>query len=93
MNITNPFIKFLNLFKLNYKERLERSVEAELYDAKLQYIKNTQHKQYVDAMVVYQGNRVIMLTEMVNKLKGPEDENSSITSAAISARSLLPLGQ
>ena len=81
-NLFNPFTKF---FKLDYKARLEVSLKEQLYDAKLSYIKNAQHKQYVDAMVTYQANRVLILTEMVNKLKGPEDENSSITNATICA--------
>jgi hypothetical protein len=90
-NIFNPITR---LFKLDYKTRLEVSLKDQLYDAKLSYIKNAQHKQYVDAMVVYQANRVLMLTEMVNKLKGPEDENtSSITSATICAPDNLSNGQ
>lgn len=80
--------KFFNplagLFRINYKHRLETSVELQVFEAKRKYIEVAQTKQFYDTELEYHKNRLNMLVEMLNKLKGPEDaKDSSITSVPI----------
>lgn len=80
-NIFNPLAR---LFRVNYKHRLETSVEEQLFTAKRKYIEVAQTKQFYDTELVYQANRLNMLEEMLGKLKGPEDaKDSSLTSVTI----------
>lgn len=83
-NIFTPFAKF---FKIDFNERLNRTVELDLYQAKLDFIKATQNKQYWDANLKYHVGRVEALVELASKMKGSEDaENSSITTINVSPR-------
>lgn len=80
----NFFNPLAGLFRVNYKHRLESSVELQVFEAKRKYIEVAQSKQFYDSELEYHKNRLNMLVEMLNKLKGPEDEkNSSITSVPV----------
>lgn len=48
-----------------------------LYDARKRYIEMVQQQLYTDAMVDYESNRIKFLTQVVDKLKGSQDDKSN----------------
>lgn len=91
MNFLSPLKKLL---KINYQEQLERETIDSLYDARKRYLEMVQQQLYTDAMVHYQYNRIKFLSQVVDKLKGSQDDKSNcVTSVVVYADYNLQHGQ
>jgi len=73
-----------NIFSINYQEKMLQTLKKEVFEAKADYIRVAEQKVYYDSMLEYQRNKLVMLTDMLIKMKGPQDEKDScITTVSV----------
>lgn len=64
---------------------MERTLELDMYEARLRYIQVTQKKQYWDNMLKYEHDRLLTLEQMVKIQKGTNSvQTPSLTTASLS---------
>ena len=92
-SIRNIFNPLTSLFGVNYQKRLIGSTELSLFEAKRKYIEAAQNLQHYNAEIIYQGNRINMLQDMVSQLKGAANESNSLTTVTVLPSNATSIGQ
>lgn len=83
-NLFKPLTKVFKFFTLDYEGQIDRTLELEMYEAKLRYIQATQKKQYWDSILQYEQERLITLEQMVKIQKGTKYvQTTSLTTVSL----------
>lgn len=90
MKLFNPLSSIVKSFTINYDERLWRETEQELYLAKDSVIKAAVQKANIDSVLSYQQERVRILQDALDKMKGEMLEKAS-TNTYTSAKLAKPI--